>query len=582
MVGKILSKKWLLGAVVLTVAECATVAAVNLPLIEPAQAQFFRDDRVRQRPQRSGGFFDSLFGGPSQRRDIFEEPAPSYQGGGGAGGGDNSRAPAPRKAEKGEAPPTTSIVVLGDSMADWLAYGLEDAFGDAPEIGIIRKNKPRSGLIRYDVKGDLDWWHVAKDLLANEKPNYVVMMIGVGDRDNISLRDIAREAAKKEAEKKEAEKKEAEKKEAEKKNAAQANPPQPAAAPAGDKPAADKPAADKPADAGKATQQAAKDADADKDPEEADQPAIIAPERGKRVSGVIEFRTEQWAQVYSRRVDDTIAALKSKGVPVFWVGLPSIKGTRSTADAVYLNDLYRARAEKAGAVYIDVWDGFVDEGGKFTTNGPDYEGQVRRLRSADGVYFTKFGARKLAHYVEREIRRYMSNRSLQVSLPSGPMGPAPDAKSTVRPLAGPVVPLTATAGASEELLGGGPVARGDAIATQVLVKGEPVAAPSGRADDFSWRQGGEMAIPAATSAAAPAAAAVNAVTPASPPAPSAYTEPEAMPKKPDPKAAAPKPAEKKKAEVRPRPAQQPAQQRPPQPVQQQRQQPNNPFAGLFR
>ena len=49
--------------------------------------------------------------------------------------------------------------------------------------------------------------------------------------------------------------------------------------------------------------------------EEADQPAIIAPERGKRVSGVIEFRTEQWAQVYSRRIDDTVAALK-KDSPV--------------------------------------------------------------------------------------------------------------------------------------------------------------------------------------------------------------------------------------------------------------------------
>ena len=31
------------------------------------------------------------------------------------------------------------------------------------------------------------------------------------------------------------------------------------------------------------------------------------------------------------------------------------------------------------------------------------EGQMRRLRSSDGVYFTKAGARKLAHYVEREI-----------------------------------------------------------------------------------------------------------------------------------------------------------------------------------
>ena len=115
-----------------------------------------------------------------------------------------------------------------------------------------------------------------------------------------------------------------------------------------------------------------------------DQPSIIAPEpkQTKKTNGVIEFRSDRWAQVYSRRIDETVAALKSKGIPVFWVGLPSIRGTKSTADAVYLNDLYRTRAERAGAIYVDVWDGFVDETGKFTTFGPDYEGQMRRLRSA--------------------------------------------------------------------------------------------------------------------------------------------------------------------------------------------------------
>ncbi len=115
-------------------------------------------------------------------------------------------------------------------------------------------------------------------------------------------------------------------------------------------------------------------------------------------------------------------------MPVFWVGLPSIRGTKSTADAVYLNDLYpRARRTRRRRIYIDVWDGFVDESGKYSSYGPDYEGQTRRLRAGDGVYFTKSGARKLAHYVEREIRRYMSNRALPVALPSGPLAPVPAA-----------------------------------------------------------------------------------------------------------------------------------------------------------
>ena len=124
-----------------------------------------------------------------------------------------------------------------------------------------------------------------------------------------------------------------------------------------------------------------------------------------------EFRTDEWAATYTKRIDATIAALKSAGVPVFWVGLPSIRGPKSTSDMQYLNDLYRARVEKAGINYIDVWDGFVDDSGRFIPQGPDFEGQIRRLRAGDGVHFTKAGARKLAHYLEREIRRVHGARA---------------------------------------------------------------------------------------------------------------------------------------------------------------------------
>ncbi len=442
---------WIIGAAILAAADCASVAAIEMALTAPAQAQW---------RQRSGGFFGNIFG-PSTPQYYENEPAIQT---------DNSRAPSPRKPDPKAEPvtPTSSIVVMGDAMADWLAYGLEDAFSDSPEIAVIRKNKIHSGLLRYEAKGDLDWWHVARDILTQEKPNYVIMMLGVSDRQNISARDIAKEADKKKAQ-------DVQKKDDQNK--------------------------------GKIDQTA----DDQKAPDEGDQPSIIAPEpqQGKKANGTIEFRSDQWADIYSKRIDETIAALKSKGVPVFWVGLPAIKGTKSTADAVYLNDLYRARAERAGAVYIDVWDGFVDEGGKFTTYGPDYEGQNRRLRSGDGVFFTKAGARKLAHYVERELRRFMSNR-VPVALPSGPIAPLPsDAKSTVRPVAGPVVPLTVTPANSEELLGGAgsQPAHSDATAARVLVKGEPVLAPPGRADDFAWPVGsdGKSGSPVASAPVAPAA-----------------------------------------------------------------------------
>ena len=90
---------------------------------------------------------------------------------------------------------------------------------------------------------------------------------------------------------------------------------------------------------------------------------------------------------------------------------------------LFLNALYRDAAGKAGITYVDVWDGFVDEVGRFLQTGSGLQGQIRRLRSDDGIYFTRPGARKLAHYVEREITRLLASRSAPVALPTEPETP---------------------------------------------------------------------------------------------------------------------------------------------------------------
>jgi hypothetical protein len=178
-------------------------------------------------------------------------------------------------------------------------------------------------------------------------------------------------------------------------------------------------------------------------------------------------------------------------VPVLWVGLPAVRGPKATADTLFLDSLYRDVAAKAGITYVDVWDGFVDEAGRFLQKGPDFEGQIRQLRSYDGVYFTKPGARKLAHYVEREITRLLAARSAPIALPTEPATPDANAvpgQPAPRPLAGPIVPLVASSVGTDQLLGGPGARPGtiDAQAARVFLKGEPLPAPAGRADDFAW------------------------------------------------------------------------------------------------
>ena len=209
-------------------------------------------------------------------------------------------------------------------MADWLAYGLDEALAETPEIGVIRKHKAFSGLIRYEAKPDAaEWPQIARELIAAEKPQAVIMMIGVQDRQAMREKIVAKPVEAKPAEQKPAEQKPGEQK------------------PGAQKPADQKPGAQKP-DAQKA--------DAPKKPASPDddeqQPNIAAPEpqRGARPAGGLhEYHTEKWEELYAKRIDETIAALKSANIPVLWVGLPSIRGQKSTADALYLNEFYRAR-----------------------------------------------------------------------------------------------------------------------------------------------------------------------------------------------------------------------------------------------
>jgi hypothetical protein len=436
----------------------AFAVAFALGIAAPASAQFFNFGGPPRPPQQQGpgpqrGWFGGDFFAPFQQ----QAPRRTIE--------NYSKAPPP---EKRETVPERNILVLGDAMADWLAYGLEDAYAEQPDMGVIRRHKTVSGLIRYQPKGDpADWAAAAKTILATEKPDAIVVMLGLNDR--VAMREPAAEKSETKGDKK------TEKKDARKTDS---------------KPGEAK--SDNATDAGKGEDKTADTELPQDDAADNETPQITTPEKGARApNGLIEFHDDRWVELYSKKIDEMIAVLKSKGVPVLWVGLPAVRGAKATADSLFLDSLYREASAKAGITYVDVWDGFVDEAGRFLQQGPDFEGQIRRLRSYDGVYFTRPGARKLAHYVEREITRLMAARSGPVALPSEPATPDANAQPgqpAPRPLAGPIVPLVASSVGTDQLLGG-PGSRPaavDAMVARTLVKGEPLAPPAGRADDYSW------------------------------------------------------------------------------------------------
>jgi hypothetical protein len=156
-------------------------------------------------------------------------------------------------------------------------------------------------------------------------------------------------------------------------------------------------------------------------------------------------------------------------------------------------------------------------------------GVIVKLRAMDGVHFTKPGARKLAHFVESEVKRqfdYLNPKTdpgvatleglsaplvpaeqpigpapqgtaptapaapggQQAALPTQPAGPPPPPP---KPASGPILPLT-----TPPLAPGGDLARrarsrdtsadAQALLDKAIVRGQPLEPKPNRADDFSW------------------------------------------------------------------------------------------------
>ena len=95
----------------------AVAVALLVAIVGPASAQFFNFGGPQP---RSGGWFGGDLFAP------FQQQAPKR-----VVREDFSRAPPP---EKRDTVPERNVLVLGDAMADWLAYGLEDAYAEQPDM----------------------------------------------------------------------------------------------------------------------------------------------------------------------------------------------------------------------------------------------------------------------------------------------------------------------------------------------------------------------------------------------------------------------------------------------------------------
>ncbi|MDX3976595.1 DUF459 domain-containing protein [Shinella sp.] len=201
-----------------------------------------------------------------------------------------------------------------------------------------------------------------------------------------------------------------------------------------------------------------------------------------------KFRSEAWTKEYEARVARLATLARNSGKPMMWIGMPAFQSSAMTADMTTLNNIYRAGVEKAGGEFVDIWDGFVDENGKFVISGSDINGQQVRLRGSDGINFTKAGKRKLAFYVEKEIRRVLGDAAADGPGLQGDLkdlvvtAPAEDTEITKTQ---PISLADPALDGGTALLGGAVIkGNGKSLREKLVEKGEIADAPLGRVDDF--------------------------------------------------------------------------------------------------
>ncbi|MEX0404092.1 DUF459 domain-containing protein [Aquibium sp. LZ166] len=201
-------------------------------------------------------------------------------------------------------------------------------------------------------------------------------------------------------------------------------------------------------------------------------------------------RSDRWNTEYEARATLFASAFSTRDIPLVWVGLPSFKYSKMSSDMIAFNDIHRRAAQAASGVFVDIWDGFVDENGAFVTNGPDINGQPVRLRANDGINLTQAGKRKIAFYAEKPLAHILEDGSAGAS-PEKEIGemfgpPIPGTTPVIQHTT-PVSLTDPELDGGDELLGLVVVPRRDNALTpaqKLVIEGLAPDPRPGRVDDF--------------------------------------------------------------------------------------------------
>ena len=200
--------------------------------------------------------------------------------------------------------------------------------------------------------------------------------------------------------------------------------------------------------------------------------------------------SDPWVSAYQARLNAFLGQLRAARKPVVWLGLPPMSRSEYSAAISQISALHKLAAFSSGAEFLDIYDRFVGEDGRYSAYGPDVTGQNALMRKDDGIHFSNAGSDKLAFYISQAIRGFYRGGGISLAIADPLLGT--DAASMLRPpyqglgqirlleVAGAVTPLGRVPQRADELI----LAAGTSGSGPGFTLDQLMQAPEGRVDGF--------------------------------------------------------------------------------------------------
>ena len=115
----------------------------------------------------------------------------------------------------------------------------------------------------------------------------------------------------------------------------------------------------------------------------------------------------EWKAIVGPRIDTFVAAAKSTGAPVFWLGLPIVRDAITDAQLQAMDAFYAEHMRRLGVPYLETRTASVNAQGKYDAHLPDPKtGRMMLVREQDGLHMNGIGYDRVTAVLAARIRGY--------------------------------------------------------------------------------------------------------------------------------------------------------------------------------